>query len=179
MKLTSLPRKIMRGMPYLQKELRAIVSDNSPFFVAVPRTVHLWRRGPCNARCIMCDYGFLKGEALKKLVTTRFPDEMIPQTLQQISELCGRGTIVSYMAGEPTVSRGLPSWVQQCGQLGLDFRFTTNGYLVDEKMAEWLVGGGLFNIGVSLESMDPKINEAMRPHLNGTAKTIRAIEAVS
>ena len=80
------------------------------------------------------------------------------------------------MTGEATVSRALPEWVEQCGRLGLDFRFTTNGYLLDEKMVERLVGGGLFNIGVSLESLDPAINEVMRPYPNGTAKTVRAIE---
>jgi MoaA/NifB/PqqE/SkfB family radical SAM enzyme len=34
----------------------------------------------------------------------------------------------------------------------------------------------LFNLGVSLESMDPKINEIIRPHPNGTQKTINCIE---
>ena len=75
MKIASLPRKVMRGMPYLGKELRAIVSDHTPFFVAVPRTVHLWRMGPCNAKCIMCSYGFLKGDALRDFMKSRFPDD--------------------------------------------------------------------------------------------------------
>jgi sulfatase maturation enzyme AslB (radical SAM superfamily) len=178
MKLTSLPRKVLRGMPYLQKEVRAIISDNTPFFVAVPRTVYFWRRGPCNAKCIMCDYGFLKGEALKKLMTSRFPDELIPRALDEIAELSGRGTMVSYMAGEPIVNRNIIGWVEQCGRLGLDFRFTTNGYLLDEQMAERFVASGLFNIGVSLESTDPKINEILRPYKNGTSKTIQAIESL-
>ena len=43
MQLASLPRKVARGLPYLGKELRAIVSDNSPFFIALPRTVYIWR----------------------------------------------------------------------------------------------------------------------------------------
>jgi MoaA/NifB/PqqE/SkfB family radical SAM enzyme len=60
--------------------------------------------------------------------------------------------------------------------MGLDFRFTTNGYKVDEKMAAELVDAGMFNIGVSLEAIDPKINEIMRPYPEGTKKTINAIE---
>ena len=176
MKLASLPRKVARGLPYLSKEVRAIVSDRTPVFIAVPRVVYIWRGSPCNARCIMCDYGFLKGEAYKKLITSPFTDEMMPQTITEIHELCGRGTLVSYMGGEPTLSKQLVDWVAQSSKLGLDFRFTTNGYNMNEEQAAKMVAAGVFNIGVSLEALDPKINEIIRPYPNGTAKTIRAIE---
>src|SRR5882672_10497611 len=130
MKLTSRPRKVVRGLPYLGKELRSIVSDSTPFFIAVPRVVHIWRGGPCNAKCIMCPWGFLEGEPLRKLVHSAKTDEMMPTALTQIAELCGSGTMVSYMAGEPTVKRCLIDWVEKASSLGLDFRFTTNGYLM-------------------------------------------------
>ena len=176
MNLASLPRKVARGLPYLGKELRAIVSDHSPFFIAVPRTVHIWRNAPCNARCIMCNYGYLKGEEYKAISRLGFPDELMPRALDEIHELCGHGTLVSYMGGEPTTSRNLINWVEQAGRLGLDFRFTTNGYTMNEDLARRFVAGGLFNLGVSLESLDPKINEIIRPHPSGTAKTVRCIE---
>jgi len=168
-------RKIARGLPYLGKEIRAIISDRSPFFVAVPRTVHLWRLAPCNARCIMCERGFLNGEPLRKLSSSPFTDDWMPQVLAQIHELCGSGTLVSYMGGEPTVSRFIVDWIEQAGRLGLDFRFTTNGYAVNEEMARRFVAAGLFNIGVSIESLDPHINETIRPFPGGTAKTLRCI----
>jgi MoaA/NifB/PqqE/SkfB family radical SAM enzyme len=176
MKISSLPRKVARGLPYLGKELRSIVSDRTPFFVAVPRVVHIWRGAPCNAKCIMCEFGFYKGEALRKLSASAFTDDMMLRVLPQIHELCGRGTLVSYMGGEPTLSKGVVEWVRLASSLGLDFRFTTNGYKLSEGMAAQLVDAGIFNIGVSLESMDAKINEAMRPYTNGTEKTIQAIE---
>ena len=169
-------RKVRRGLPYLSKELRAIASDNGPVFIGLPRTVHIWRGAPCNARCIMCDYGFLKGPALQSISKSGFTDDMMPRALDQIAELSGRGTLVSYMGGEPTVNRNVMDWVEQSGKLGIDFRFTTNGYTMTEEMAQRFVAGGLFNIGVSLESLDPAINEVMRPHTNGTQKTISAID---
>jgi MoaA/NifB/PqqE/SkfB family radical SAM enzyme len=43
-------------------------------------------------------------------------------------------------------------------------------------MARRFVAAGLFNIGVSIESLDPKINEIIRPYPNGTAKTVGAID---
>ena len=176
MKISSLPRKVVRGLPYLRKEVKAIISDRTPFFIALPRTVHIWRGAPCNAKCIMCTYGFLKGEAYRQISTSDFTDEMMPRALDQIHELCGRGTLVSYMGGEPTTSRHITEWIDQAGRLGLDFRFTTNGYTMTEEMARRFVAGGLFNVGVSLESLDPKINEVIRPYRDGTAKTVRCIE---
>jgi sulfatase maturation enzyme AslB (radical SAM superfamily) len=176
MNLASLPRKVVRGLPYLGKELRSIVSDKTPFFIAVPRTVHIWRGAPCNAKCIMCTFGYLKGEEYRKIAGSPFTDAMMPQALREIHELCGRGTLVSYMGGEPTACEGLVDWIGLAGQLGLDFRFTTNGYIMNEQMARKFIAGGLFNIGISLESLDPKINETIRPYPAGTAKTIRCIE---
>jgi MoaA/NifB/PqqE/SkfB family radical SAM enzyme len=175
MKLSSLPRKVVRGLPYLIKETRAILSDRTPFFVAVPRTVHIWREAPCNARCIMCTFGFLKGEAFQKLAISPLKDEIFPRLLREIRELCGRGTLVSLLSGEPTVSPRITEWIELASRLGLDLRFTTNGYRMDEEMARRFVAAGLFNIGVSIESLDPKINETIRPYPQGTARTLRCI----
>lgn len=174
--LISTPRKVVRGYPYLKKELRAIVSDHTDFFVAVPRVVHIWRGAPCNAKCIMCPWGFLEGPALRPFVRSSFTDDLMPRALSQIAELCGRGTVVSYMGGEPMLNRNLVDWVELAGQLRLDFRFTTNGYLMTEDIARRFVAAGLFNVGVSLESLDPRINETLRPYPNGTERTVRCIE---
>jgi MoaA/NifB/PqqE/SkfB family radical SAM enzyme len=80
------------------------------------------------------------------------------------------------MGGEATTSKDLVHWVEQAGRLGLDFRFTTNGYIMSQELASRFVAAGLFNIGVSLEALDPKINEIIRPYPNGTEKTLQAIE---
>jgi hypothetical protein len=95
-KLSSLPRKVKRGLPYFGKEIRAIISGRSPFFIAVPRVVHLWRTAPCNARCIMCDRRFPKNAAQEEPSRSLFPDDQINRALDEIHELCGRGTLISY-----------------------------------------------------------------------------------
>jgi sulfatase maturation enzyme AslB (radical SAM superfamily) len=124
----------------------------------------------------MCNYGFLPAEALRKLWKSPFTDDLMPRILNEIHELCGRGTLVSYMGGEATVCRQLTEWIELAGRLGLDFRFTTNGYIMNEDMARRFVAAGLFNIGISFESLDPAINEIVRPFPDGTAKTLRCIE---
>jgi len=176
MKLAELPRKVLRGMPYLEKEIKAIVSDNTPFFVAVPRSIHIWRSAPCNAKCIMCEYGYSTGDAYKKISTISFSDEQMMRAIEEVHELSGRGTLISFIGGEPTLAPRIVDWVRKASSLGLDFRFTTNGYKMDRKMAANLIDAGVFNIGVSLESMDAKVNEFIRPFPLGTEKTIKAIE---
>jgi len=124
----------------------------------------------------MCEYGYLKGTDYSKISRITFSDDLMFRAIEEIHELCGRGTLISYIAGEPTVSPNIVPWVQRSSDLGMDFRFTTNGYRVDQKMAAALIQAGVFNIGVSLESIDPTINETIRPMLLGTKKTIDAIE---
>ena len=176
MKLSRLPRKVAQGWPYLVKELRAEVSNRTPYFIARPRVVHLWRQGPCDGGCIMCHLGYSKGKEREELFRSRVKDEMMPDLLWQIQELGGRGTMVSYMCGEPLLNRSMLDWVEQARRLRLDFRFTTNGYHVDRAMAQRLVAARLFNLGLSIESLDPVINEQIRPYRNATEKTVGAIE---
>ena len=117
-----------------------------------------------------------KGEDYRKISTSPFTDEMMPRALTEIHELCGQGTLVSYMGGEPTINRHIIEWIELAGRLGLDFRFTTNGYIINEDRRAAMSPPGLFNIGVSLESLDPKINEIIRPYPDGTAKTLRCMK---
>jgi len=124
----------------------------------------------------MCGFGFLKGDAFTAQFKSPLTDDMIPGLLDQIHELAGYGTMVSYGGGEPLLCHSLMDWLEQAKRLKLDFRFTSNGYTIDAGTAQRLVSAGLFNIGVSLESLDPDINEIIRPYSGGTAKTIQAIE---
>lgn len=121
MNVASLPRKVVRGLPYLGKEIRAVISDKTPLFVAVPRTVHIWRGAPCNAKCIMCTYSWFKGDAYRSLVNSPFKDEMMPQALKEIHELCGRGTLVSYMGGSRPPAATSPIGSSRRGDWGWIF----------------------------------------------------------
>jgi len=178
MTLNRLCRKVAQGWPYLVKEVRAEVSNRTGYFIARPRIVHLWRKGPCDGGCIMCHLGYSTGQQRAELFRSRIQDERIPDLLKQIQELGGRGTVVSYMCGEPLLNRSMLDWVEQARRLRLDFRFTTNGYHVDRAVAQRLIAARLFNLGISIESLDPAINEQIRPFKNGTHRAVSAIELI-
>jgi sulfatase maturation enzyme AslB (radical SAM superfamily) len=63
-------------------------------------------------------------------------------------------------------------------ELGVNFGFTTNGYLLSRSNVVQILRHEPFNINVSLESVDPAINESLRPRKNGTQRTLEGIKNV-
>jgi len=175
MRITRLFRNIRSGLPYLGTEIRSLVSDRTPFFVAKPRTMYIWWSDRCNARCIMCPIGI---QGPKKRVGPEgqeLPYEMLEQRLREAHELAGKGLLVSFISGEPLLYRHLFSLIETAKSLDVDLSFTTNGYLLDRECARRLSELDPFNIGVSLESLDATINETLRPYKNGTRLTTDAL----
>jgi MoaA/NifB/PqqE/SkfB family radical SAM enzyme len=62
-------------------------------------------------------------------------------------------------------------------KLGVNFGFTTNGLSLSPRNVERLLAYDPFNINVSLESVNPEINEALRrPVKGGTRRTLEGID---
>ncbi len=61
-------------------------------------------------------------------------------------------------------------------KLGVNFGFTTNGLALTQANVEKALSYDPFNINVSLESVNPKINESLRPLPGGTQKTLEGID---
>jgi sulfatase maturation enzyme AslB (radical SAM superfamily) len=98
--------------------------------------------------------------------------------LREIKELCGKGVLVSLTGGEPLLYAPIYRMIELSNELGINFSFTTNGYLLDEARIRKIAALEPFGIGISIESLDAQINEKIRPYKGGegTAKTIRAID---
>jgi MoaA/NifB/PqqE/SkfB family radical SAM enzyme len=60
----------------------------------------------------------------------------------------------------------------------VDFGFTTNGLALTPANVQKVLSYDPFNINISLESVDPKVNETLRPFHEGTRRTLDAVEAV-
>jgi MoaA/NifB/PqqE/SkfB family radical SAM enzyme len=60
--------------------------------------------------------------------------------------------------------------------LRVNFGFTTNGLGLTNGNVQKLLAYDPFNINVSLESVDPKINESLRPMKDGTRRTLEGID---
>ena len=175
--MKKLVSKLKRGFPYLTKEIKSYISEKTPLFISVPNKIYLWWGGPCNAQCIFCPFKEIY-EGKRKDNIRMTPDEKVPKIIHEAKELSGKGLLISFSGGEPLLWKPLFEIAELCNNLGIDFSFTTNGYLFNEKTIHKLIQLNLFNIGISLEAIDPQINEFLRPMKNGTKKTIDAIEGI-
>jgi len=125
----------------------------------------------------MCPTGIANTSGKKeKHSTPIWPAETFVRIVREGKELSGMGLLVSFSGGEPMFYKPLYYLIQLSRDLGIDFSFTTNGYQLNEINVKKIVNSGLFNIGISLEAIDPDINEILRPVKNGTKKTIQGIE---
>jgi MoaA/NifB/PqqE/SkfB family radical SAM enzyme len=159
------------------REVRSCVSRNTPLFVGIPTVVHVWRKGACNSRCLFCAHDFLPPERKQEFLHSPLTEEMVPALIDSIAELGGRGTIVSYVGtGEPMLTAGLMQWAHQVRRHQMKFRFTTNGLLLDDRRVAAIREAGVFNVGVSIEALDPLVHETLRKVPGGAAKTLAGIE---
>jgi len=105
--------------------------------------------------------------------------EAMLRIIREAKQLSGRGFNVSLSGGEPTIYKPLYEILELTQQLGVNFGFTTNGLSLTKRNVERILSYDPFNINVSLESVDPKINEDLRrPMPDGTRRILDGIENV-
>lgn len=119
----------------------------------------------CFLRCKMCHIWKYKRD-----------DELIPfktyaEFLSTLKEFTGENTQIQFVGGEPLLKKGILDLINCASSQGFPTTMTTNGYLVDRKMAEGLISSGLDTIGFSLESLDEETHDFLRG-MPGTFKKI-------
>ena len=128
--LVQIAKQSVRGIPYLDKELRRRLSMSTGNVYATPTTYYVIFSGLCNLACTFCE---------------------IYKPLYESLELAH--------------------------QLGVNFGFTTNGLSLSPRNVERILAYDPFNINVSLESVNPEINEALRrPSRDGTRRILEGID---
>lgn len=163
-------KQVVRGLPYLQKELARRASLLTGRALTTPMTYYVIFSGRCNLACTFCTIytakePMLSGETMARLV-------------REAKALSGSGFNLSLSGGEPTIYKPLPDTLRLAQELGVNFGFTTNGLALTPDNVRRLLQFDPFNINISLESVDPAINEALRPIPDGTRRTLRGIENV-
>ncbi len=96
--------------------------------------------------------------------------------VRQAKELSGTGFNISLSGGEPMIYKPLYEALELSHELGVDFGFTTNGLGLVKKNVDRIIGSNPFNVNISLESVDPKINESLRPFADGTSRTLEGLK---
>lgn len=168
--LTRVARQAWRGVPYLQKEIGRSLSVRSGRVFATPQMYYVIFSGRCNVACTFC--------TIYKEVEPMLSGEVMLRLVREAHELSGSGFNMSLSGGEPLIYRPLYDVLELAHRLKVNFGFTTNGYLLTKQNVARALQANLFNINVSIESVNPEVNESVRPRKNGTQQTLDGIENV-
>jgi MoaA/NifB/PqqE/SkfB family radical SAM enzyme len=161
-------RQSVRGLPYLQKELARRISLRTGKVLATPVTYYVIFSGRCNLACPFCTIHTAVDPTLSKEVMLRI--------VREAQALSGRGFNISLSGGEPTIYPPLYDALELAHQLGVNFGFTTNGLALTKSNVQRIVAHDPFNINVSIESVHPETNEALRPFRDGTKRALEGIQ---
>jgi MoaA/NifB/PqqE/SkfB family radical SAM enzyme len=164
----SMARQAVRGVPYLQKELGRRLSLSTSKALTTPMTYYVIFSGRCNLACTFC--------TIYTAVEPILSAETMLRIVREARDLSGTGFNISLSGGEPTIYKPLYDTLALAHQLGVNFGFTTNGLALTKSNCERLLSHDPFNINVSLESVDPQINESLRPMKDGTKRTLEGID---
>jgi len=166
--ITRVAKQVVKGLPYLEKELLRRLSIQTGRVFAAPMTYYVIFSGRCNLACTFCTIYTQKeptvsGETMLRLV-------------REARALSRRGFNISLSGGEPTIYKPLPDVLKLAQELGVNFGFTTNGLAFTPDHVRRLLQFDPFNINISLESVDAAVNESLRPIHDGTRRTLRGID---
>lgn len=111
------------------------------------KPVVVWNMGRrCNLKCVHC-YAQSRDIAYKNELTTQ-------QGKDLIDDLAKFGApVILFSGGEPLMREDLPELAQYARQKGMRAVISTNGTLIDKKMAKVLKEISLSYVGVSLDGM--------------------------
>ena len=157
-------------MPYLKKELARDLSIRTGSVLTTPITYYVIFSGKCNLACTFC--------TIYQHVDPILSEETMLRIIRETKELSKSGFNISLSGGEPTIYKPLYAALELAQKLGVNFGFTTNGLAMTKENTRRILSYDPLNINVSLESVDPKVNEALRPMKDGTARTLRGIDNI-
>lgn len=168
--VSRMAKQIVKGLPYLKKEILRDLSIHTGNALTTPITYYVLFSGKCNLACTFC--------SIYQHVEPILSGEIMLRIIRETKELSKSGFNISLSGGEPTIYKPLYASLELAQQLGVNFGFTTNALTLTKENTKRILSYDPFNINISLESVDPKINEHLRPIKDGTARTLRGIENV-
>jgi len=165
---TRMAKQVWRGIPYVKKEVGRSLSVRTGHIFATPQMYYVIFSGRCNVACTFC--------TIYKEVEPMLSSEVMLRIVREAAELSGSGFNISLSGGEPLIYKPLYESLELAQKLKVNFGFTTNGYLLTKQNVARALQANLFNINVSIESVNAEVNESVRPRKNGTQQTLDGIE---
>ncbi|MCD6384936.1 radical SAM protein [Candidatus Sumerlaeota bacterium] len=131
--------------------------------LSYPRHIQVGTNLTCNLRCIFCRRQH--PEEAKRLSAIPAEElEMSEGLINKVLQIAPYAEVVNLTPyGEPLLFSGLPEFLRRYSKLECNnLALTTNGFIIDEKMAELLVRSGLNTIFFSIDSCNPETYRQLR-----------------
>ncbi|HGO9414815.1 TPA: radical SAM/SPASM domain-containing protein [Bacillus cereus] len=125
----------------------------SVFFPRIVRIDATWR---CNLNCKHCQTGMFRGD--------NHPTDLDLVELKNLyDQLADLGTEdIIFLGGEPLLRKDLPQQLEYLKSLGIKSGITTNGLLIKEEIADYLMNTTETSVTVSLDGPDKETHEYIR-----------------
>lgn len=166
----SMITKLRNGLPFLRKEIEARISLNTPVFLSTPSMYQIVFGHRCNARCITCFQDHKKEPELS--------GDTVKSLIKQAKNLSKNGFAVTLGGGDPLICEWFYDVLEYAHKQNINYSFTTNGYLLTRENVKRILSFDPFTIGLSIESLDPAINERIRPYKDGTKLVLEGIKNI-
>ncbi len=154
-----LKNKIARDKFYFEKAFQ----ENLPY---KPLFVKLKLTWNCNLRCQMCNHWRER--------VSDMPVEFFQNIVSELAELgCKR---IHLSGGEPLLYPQIFELIEHIRKKNIKLTMTTNGTLINEKIAQKIGDLQVSNINISLDSPLANIHDEVRGLKNAFRRTLRGIE---
>ncbi|GAB6169258.1 radical SAM protein [Clostridium carnis] len=156
----------------------AVPGNNEDFFDnhisgkrLAPISTYIAVTGKCMYNCWHCS-------AKRFVSNSTFCEDMsTSQLLKVISDLQNLGVgIIGFTGGEPLLRNDLEEIIASIDNRSISYVFS-NGFSLDINKAKSLKKAGLFGVGISIDSLDPKIHDEKRGYKGAFDIAISAIKS--
>lgn len=138
---------------------------NYPF--AKPYWIYISLSHRCVYKCKMCGVvNILKNHELSK--------DIVKKSLDDIAKWKW-GSVVTFTGGEPFLREDIFEILEYSVKKNINTEIVSNGYFIDEKMADRIVHSGIKNIAISLDGATEATHDSIRQK-GSFKKAIRALE---
>ncbi|MBN1699406.1 MAG: radical SAM protein [Spirochaetales bacterium] len=156
--------------------VRQYASMKTGLNIGKPTNIYIAITHHCNFRCRMCHDWMIK--------TPELSHGQWLSALKKLFAWLPRGTKINFSGGEPLVLRFFPDLLKELHSEKHNWSrhligITSNGFFLDESVAAAMMKLDLFNINVSLDSLDGRKHDELRGKKGAFERLLNAIDSLT
>jgi MoaA/NifB/PqqE/SkfB family radical SAM enzyme len=117
-----------------------------------------------------CDHCYSRADSYPIELSTQQYEDIVSQIIEAKVFKVGLG------GGEPLIRKDCLDIIAQLSQAGIDTNITTNGWLINEEIAEKIVNSQLSTLYISLDSSDERKHDVFRNKNGSYQKVVEAMK---